>query len=106
MNQLKNTMDTVKESSERQVQELERENGQLADTIAALRQRNEENRDQRVKEVERENERMADTVREAQQQLSQRDYEYRSLEKAHARLQEQVERVEEVSATTPRYNLL
>ncbi|XP_067943697.1 girdin-like isoform X2 [Watersipora subatra] len=93
--ELKCAMDTVKESSERQVQELERENEQLASTIETLRQRNEENKDLRVKDVERENKRMAETVKEVSQQLSKLDYEYRSLQKTHSRLREQVDKVEQ-----------
>ena len=50
----------------------------------------------RVKDVERENKRMAETVKEAHQKLSKLDYEHRTLQKAHSRLQEQVERVEQV----------
>lgn len=79
------------------MKELERENEQLTDTIEALRQRNEENIDLRVKEVERENKRMSETVKEVNQQLSKLDYEYRNLQKQHGRLQDQVEKVEQVS---------
>jgi len=50
----------------------------------------------RVKDVERENKRMAETVKDVNQQLSKLDYEHRTLQKTHSRLEEQVEKVQQV----------
>lgn len=61
--QLHEMLATVRESSERQIRELEQENEQLTKQVNSLRERNEKTHDLKLKDTEKENKRLHETVK-------------------------------------------
>ncbi|XP_035680656.1 girdin-like isoform X12 [Branchiostoma floridae] len=94
--QLEQTLETIKENSERQIQELERENEQLQQTINTLRQRTQISLDARVKDIEKENKTLHDSLRETTSKLSQVELEKKQLSRQFERIRDNAERAEEM----------
>ncbi|XP_078674187.1 girdin-like isoform X9 [Branchiostoma floridae x Branchiostoma belcheri] len=94
--QLEQTLETVKENSERQIKELERENEQLQQTINTLRQRTQISLDARVKDIEKENKTLHESLREKTSTLSQVELEKKQLSRQFERIRENAERAEEL----------
>ena len=82
MHDMEEAVGAVKESGERQVRELTRENELLQDTVQTLRARNEKTNDARMRDTERENKRLGDSVKQLTAELSQVTYEKRKTEKS------------------------
>ncbi|XP_062573804.1 girdin-like isoform X4 [Saccostrea cucullata] len=87
------TLETVKENSERQVKELEREKDQLSHTVEVVRARSEQTNDARLKDLERENKRMSQSVSQKDQQLSKLEFENRQLQKSYNSLKHNCDRI-------------
>ncbi|XP_061172123.1 girdin-like isoform X3 [Saccostrea echinata] len=87
------TLETVKENSERQVKELEREKEQLSHTVEVVRARSEQTNDARLKDLERENKRMSHSVSQKDQQLSKLEFENRQLQKSYNSLKHNCDRI-------------
>ncbi|XP_048734399.1 girdin-like isoform X3 [Ostrea edulis] len=90
------TLDTVKENSERQVKELERENDQLTHTVEVVRARSEQTNDARLKDLERENKRMSQSVSQKDQRLSKVEYDNRQLLKSYNSLKHNCDRISDL----------
>ena len=84
--QLLECLETVKESSDRQVRELECEKEQLEQMVETLRERNEKTQDLHVKETERENKKLHESVKNLTSQLSNTTYEHRQLQKTYEQI--------------------
>ncbi|XP_005102971.3 girdin [Aplysia californica] len=93
---LTNALDAVKENSERQVRELERENEQLSQALDNIRERSEKTSDVRVKDLERENKRLHEVVSDKNSALNKLEFETRQLQRMQHQLQGNTERVKEV----------
>ncbi|XP_066279308.1 girdin-like isoform X16 [Branchiostoma lanceolatum] len=94
--QLEQTLETIKENSERQIKELERENEQLQQTINTLRQRTQISLDARVKDIEKENKTLHESLRETTSKLSQVELEKKQLSRQFERIRDNAERAEEM----------
>ncbi|KAL3873251.1 hypothetical protein ACJMK2_036390 [Sinanodonta woodiana] len=94
--ELTHTLDIVKESSDRQLKELERENDDLTQTIEIIRERNEQTNDSKLKDLERENKRLHETVSTKNQQLSKFEFENRQLQKTFQKSKESADKISEL----------
>lgn len=100
--QLLSTMETVKENCDRQIQELERENEALSETMQVLRARSEKTSDSRVNELERDNSRLQASVNELTSRISRQDFDLKQQRRAGDRLQEASTRLEAAEAENER----
>ncbi|XP_052827724.1 girdin isoform X1 [Octopus bimaculoides] len=89
-------IETVKENTERQLNEVKREKEHLAETISSLRERNEKSNDSRVKELEKENKNLHDKVSETAARISKLDFEYQQLQRANDKMKANCERLNEL----------
>ncbi|CAH1791258.1 unnamed protein product [Owenia fusiformis] len=90
------TMDTIKESADRQLREFEIENEQLQQTVQTLRERNEKTLDLRMKDIEKENKRLHENVRDMSSQMSKLEFDNRQLQKQQYKLENNVEKLKDL----------
>lgn len=89
-------VETVKENADRQLSEMQREKEHLAETVAALRDRNEKTNDTRVKELESENKKLYDKISAFTSKCSQLDFENQQMKKLCDQLKASADRLTEV----------
>ncbi|XP_055879574.1 girdin-like isoform X3 [Biomphalaria glabrata] len=89
-------LETVKENSERQVNELERENERLTQTLHTIQERCELTSDVKMKDLERENKRLHETVAAKNSQLTQLEFDHRQLQRSSHQLQEGTQRLKDL----------
>ncbi|XP_021348797.1 girdin-like isoform X2 [Mizuhopecten yessoensis] len=94
--QLSQTLETVKESADRQVRELERENDHLTNTVETVRARSEQTNDAKLKDLERENKRMHETVIAKNQLLSKLEFENRQVQKSYNKVKASTDKLSEL----------
>ena len=92
---LEETLDTVKENAERQIEEYERENIQLQQTVETLRQRNEQTVDIKVKDIERENRVLHETVIELKKEVSKLQYDGKQMRKSYDTIKSSLQNMEQ-----------
>ncbi|XP_041353536.1 girdin-like isoform X2 [Gigantopelta aegis] len=90
------TLEMVKENSDRQVRELERENEHLAQNIEVIRERNEKSNDARTKDLEKENKQLHETISVKNNILSKMEFESKQLNRSYIKLKESASRLAEL----------
>ena len=99
---LRNVVETVRENSQRQINELERENSSLTQMISTLRERNQKSEDAKLKELEKENEKYSEMVRDWRNQASALEGENRGLNRQVVALQEAIDKYGEIEKENAR----
>ncbi|XP_016358929.1 girdin [Sinocyclocheilus anshuiensis] len=94
--QLKKTLETLQQNSDRQVKGLEQENDHLNQTIASLRQRSQVSAEARVKDIEKENRVLHESIKETSSKLNKMEFERKQLRKDLVHYKEKGERAEEL----------
>ncbi|XP_042617206.1 girdin-like isoform X9 [Cyprinus carpio] len=94
--QLEKTLETLQQSSDRQVKGLEQENDHLNQTIASLRQRSQVSAEARVKDIEKENHVLHESIKETSSKLNKMEFERKQLRKDLEHYKEKGERAEEL----------
>ncbi|XP_057197549.1 girdin isoform X2 [Triplophysa rosa] len=94
--QLKKTLETLQENSDRQVKGLEQETEHLNQTIASLRQRSLVSAEARVKDIEKENSVLHESIKETSGKLNKMEFERKQLRKDLEHYKEKGERAEEL----------
>uniref|UniRef100_A0A8C2BPT4 Coiled-coil domain containing 88A n=2 Tax=Cyprinus carpio TaxID=7962 RepID=A0A8C2BPT4_CYPCA len=94
--QLEKTLETLQQSSDRQVKGLEQENDHLNQTIASLRQRSQVSAEARVKDIEKENHVLHESIKETSSKLNKMEFERKQLCKDLEHYKEKGERAEEL----------
>ncbi|XP_041866214.1 girdin-like isoform X2 [Melanotaenia boesemani] len=93
---LENTLETLRENSERQLKGLEQENKHLSQTVSSLRQRCQVGAEARVKDVEKENRVLHESICETTAKLNKMEFERKQLRKELEVVKEKGERAEEL----------
>ncbi|KAA0717518.1 Girdin Akt phosphorylation enhancer [Triplophysa tibetana] len=94
--QLKKTLETMQENSDRQVKGLEQETEHLNQTITSLRQRSLVSAEARVKDIEKENRVLHESIKETSAKLNKMEFERKQLRKDMGHYKEKGERAEEL----------
>uniref|UniRef100_A0A8C1LQ88 Coiled-coil domain containing 88A n=1 Tax=Cyprinus carpio TaxID=7962 RepID=A0A8C1LQ88_CYPCA len=94
--QLEKTLETLQQSSDRQVKGLEQENDHLNQTIASLRQRSQVSAEARVQDIEKENHVLHESIKETSSKLNKMEFERKQLRKDLEHYKEKGERAEEL----------
>ncbi|KAJ8387320.1 hypothetical protein AAFF_G00158160 [Aldrovandia affinis] len=94
--QLERALETLRESSERQLKVMEQENEVLTQTVASLRQRSQISAEARVKDVEKENRLLHESAKEAGARLHRAESERKQLRQELELHRETGERAEEL----------
>ncbi|XP_061601931.1 girdin isoform X2 [Cololabis saira] len=93
---LEQTLETLRENSERQLKGLEQENKHLSQTVSSLRQRCQVGAEARVKDVEKENRVLHESICETTAKLNKMEFERKHLRKELEVMKEKGERAEEI----------
>lgn len=94
--QLKKTLETLKENADRQVKGLEQENTHLKQTISTLRQRSQVSAEARVKDIEKENRLLHESISETSSKANQLEFQSKQLRRELELQKERAERAEEL----------
>ncbi|NXG44831.1 GRDN protein, partial [Psilopogon haemacephalus] len=94
--QLQNTLEALRENSERQIKLLEQENEHLNQTVASLRQRSQISAEARMKDIEKENKILHESIKETSSKLNKIEFEKKQLRKELEHYKEKGERAEEL----------